>query len=201
MDYIDSIIIHSAPSQYLDGNNNPHYEILERLVEEGKIGAYGASLDTYADMKLFMDTTNGKVIEAFFNILHQDSAKAFDLAMKKEVGIIVKVPLDSGWLSGKYNAESTFSDIRKRWSKLDISTRSLLVDKVKHIVGAERNLSQTTLSFCLAYQAVSTVIPSNTSVRQLENNTESTKHPLTKKLVKSLEDFYQSEVAHLKLPW
>lgn len=201
MDYIDSIIIHSAPSQYLDGNNNPHYEILERLVEEGKIRAYGASLDTYADMKLFMDTTNGKVIEAFFNILHQDSAKAFDLAMKNEVGIIVKVPLDSGWLSGKYNAESTFSDIRKRWSKLDISTRSLLVDKVKHIVGAERNLSQTALSFCLAYQAVSTVIPGNTSVSQLENNTESTKHPLTKKLVKSLEDFYQSEVAHLKLPW
>ncbi|WP_166964334.1 aldo/keto reductase [Yeosuana marina] len=201
VDYLDSLILHSPPSEYLDGNNNPHYEILERLIEEGKIRAYGASLDTYNDMKLFMDTTNGNVIEAFFNILHQDTAKAFKTAIEKEVGIIVKIPLDSGWLSGKYNAESTFNDIRKRWSKTDISTRSLLVDKVKHIVGAEDNLAQKALSFCLAYEAVSTVIPGNTSIRQLKNNIESTKRPLSKELVINLEDFYQNEVEHLKLPW
>lgn len=201
VDYIDSLIMHSPPSEYLDGNNNPHYEILERLVEEGKIRAYGASLDTYKDMKLFIETTNGSVIEAFFNILHQDSANAFDLAIEKELGIIVKIPLDSGWLAGKYNAESIFNDIRKRWSKTDISIRSLLVDKVKHIIGLEKNLAQIAISFCLAYEAVSTVIPGNTSISQLNNNIESTHNPLSKELVKNLEDFYQNEVEHLKLPW
>ncbi|MGZ0017861.1 aldo/keto reductase [Yeosuana sp. AK3] len=201
VDYVDSLIIHSPPSQYLDGNNNPHYEILERLVEEGKIHAYGASLDTYNDMKLFMDTTNGRVIEAFFNIFHQDSAKAFDLAQQKEVGIIVKIPLDSGWLSGKYNAESTFTDIRKRWSKIDIFTRSMLVEKVKDIIGQDKNLPQSALSFCLAHKAVSTVIPGNTSVAQLESNIESTHNPMSKELVEKLQVFYKNEVEDIKLPW
>lgn len=114
VDYVDSLIIHNPPFKYLDGNKNDHYEILERLIEEGKIKAYGASLDTYEEMKLLMNTTNAKVIEAFFNILHQDASRAFDMTIEKEVGIIVKIPLDSGWLSGKYNAESTFNDIRSR---------------------------------------------------------------------------------------
>lgn len=50
VDYIDSLIIHKPPSEYYDGNKNDHYEILEKLVDEGKIKAYGASLDTYDDM-------------------------------------------------------------------------------------------------------------------------------------------------------
>lgn len=93
VDYIDSFIIHNPPFEYLDGNNNPHYEILERLIEEGKINAYGASLDTYKDMKLFMETTNCSVIEAFFNILHQDTALAFSLAQKKILELLQKYHL------------------------------------------------------------------------------------------------------------
>ena len=201
VDYIDSLIIHNPPFEYLDGNNNPHYEILERLMDEGKINAYGASLDTYNDMKLFMDTTNCSVIEAFFNILHQDAALAFSLAQKKDVGIIVKIPLDSGWLSGKYNAESTFNDIRNRWSKIDVLTRNNLIKKVKNIIDQENNLAQSAISFCLAYDAVSTVIPGNTTITQLKSNLESANKPISKELVKKLEDFYQNEVKHLNLPW
>ena len=201
LDYIDSLIIHSPPFEYLDGNNNPHYEILERLMDEGKINAFGASLDTYNDMKLFMDTTNCGVIEAFFNILHQDTALAFRLAQKKDVGIIVKIPLDSGWLSGKYNAESIFNDIRNRWSRTDIITRSNLIKKVKNIIDQENNLAQSAISFCLAYDAVSTVIPGNTTITQLKSNLESANKPISKELVEKLENFYQNEVKHLNLPW
>lgn len=200
-DYIDSVIMHSPPVEYLDGNQNPHYEVFEDLIAEGKINAYGASLDTYKDMKLFMDTTNAKVIEAFFNILHQDTASAFALAQKKEVGIIAKIPLDSGWLSGKYTAESTFSGIRSRWSKMDIINRSHLIKKIKSILDHENRLAQSALSFCLAYDAVSTVIPGNTSVEQLKSNLESVDQPMPKELVKKLEDFYQNEVKPLQLPW
>jgi len=66
VDYIDTVIIHNPPIEFLDGNKNPHYEILERLMAEGKILGYGASLDSYKEMKLFMETTNCSVIEAFF---------------------------------------------------------------------------------------------------------------------------------------
>lgn len=200
-DYVDSLIIHNPPKEYLDGNQNPHYEILEQLKEEGKIRAYGASLDTYDDIKLFLETTNGEVIEAFFNILHQDTARAFGLALEKKVAIIAKVPLDSGWLSGKYNAESIFTDIRKRWKKNDIKTRAVLVDRVRDIILKEANLVHTAISFCLAYDAVSTVIPGNTSIKQLKNNLESIENPLSKELVRELESFYQNEVKDLKLPW
>lgn len=201
VDYVDSLIIHNPPISYLDGNRNDHYEILERLIEEGKIKAYGASLDTYDEMELLINTTNAKVIEAFFNILHQDTSRAFKMAQEKEVGIIVKIPLDSGWLSGKYNAESTFDDIRSRWSKKDIQTRAHLVNRVKEIINSEENLSQKALSFCLAYEGVSTVIPGNANITQLTNNVESLSQPVSKELVKKLEKFYQSEVKDLSLPW
>lgn len=200
VDYIDSLILHSPPIELLDGNNNPHYEKLERLVEEGKINAYGASLDTSSDMKLFMDTTNAGVIEAFFNILHQDTALAFSLAQKKEVGIIVKIPLDSGWLSGKYTAESTFKGIRDRWSKKDIITRSDLVKKVKDIIDQEE-LAQAAIAFCLAHDAVSTVIPGTSSITQLESNVASAERSISKEVVENLKDFYENEVKQLKLPW
>jgi aryl-alcohol dehydrogenase-like predicted oxidoreductase len=201
VDYVDSIIIHNPPNEYLDGTKNDHYEIFERLIDEGKIKAYGASLDTYETMQLLMNTTNAGVIEAFFNILHQDSARAFGLAKEKGVGIIAKIPLDSGWLSGKYNAESTFQDIRKRWSKQDIQTRAHLVDKVKEIVHAEDNLAQKAISFCLGYEAVSTVIPGNINIAQLKTNVESINNPISRETIKKLEEFYLNEVKPLNLPW
>jgi aryl-alcohol dehydrogenase-like predicted oxidoreductase len=201
VDYVDSLIIHNPPSKYLDGNKNDHYEILEKLIEEGKIKAYGASLDTYEDMKLLMESTNAEVIEAFFNILHQDVSRAFAMAKEKEVGIIAKIPLDSGWLSGKYTGESIFNDIRSRWSRKDIQTRAQLVTRVKDIIQTENNLAQKAISFCLAYDAVSTVIPGNVNTDQLKSNVESVNNPISMELVETLEEFYKDEVKDLKLPW
>lgn len=201
VDYVDSIIIHNPPFEYLDGHKNDHYEILERLVEEGKIRAYGASLDTYDEMKLLMETTNAEVIEAFFNILRQDASRAFEMAKTKGVGIIVKIPLDSGWLTGKYNAESTFNDIRSRWSKEDIKTRASLIEKIKSIIGDEHLISQAAIGFCLAYDAVSTVIPGNISLEQLKSNIQSIENPLPKEIIENLEHFYKTKVKELHLPW
>jgi aryl-alcohol dehydrogenase-like predicted oxidoreductase len=201
LDWVDSLIIHNPPFEVLDGNQNDHYEILEKLKSEGKIKAYGASLDTYEEMKLFIQTTQSEVIEVFFNILHQDSLRAFDIAKEKEVSIIVKIPLDSGWLTGKYNENSTFHDIRNRWSRADINLRARLVNKLNKIINNGMNLAQTAISFCLAYDAVSTVIPGNSSISQLEDNVRSSSEPLSKELINRLEQFYHDEVKELNLPW
>lgn len=202
-DYVDSLIFHNPPFEILDGSNNPHYEILEKLKEEGKIKAYGASVDTYEEMKLFLDTTQGEVVEAFFNILHQDTARGFEQAKKQETGLIVKIPLDSGWLSGKYSIDSTFEDIRSRWSKSDLQTRAKLVEKVKAILNLdnEYSLAQAAMAFCLSYDAVSTVIPGNSTLAQLESNIASTHLKLASEKIRKLEDFYHNEVKDLKLPW
>jgi aryl-alcohol dehydrogenase-like predicted oxidoreductase len=201
VDYVDSLILHNPPYNLLDGNQNPHYEILERLKEEGKINAYGASLDTYEEMKLFMETTNGQIIEAFFNILHQDTARAFDMALKKEIAIIVKIPLDSGWLSGKYSSLSTFDGIRKRWSQNDIRIRGTLIEKLNKIIGDQNKLAQVAILFCLSYDAVATVIPGNTTISQLQNNLSYTKESISPEMIEKLENFYQNEVKHQSLPW
>lgn len=201
LDYVDSLIIHNPPSSYFDGNQNDHYEVLEKLIDEGKIKAYGASLDTYDDLKLLLDTTNSKVIEAFFNILHQDISRGFEMAKRKKVGIIVKIPLDSGWLSGKYNAESTFNDIRGRWSKEDIVKRANLVDKVKSILGNEGSLAQKAIAFCLTYDAVSTVIPGNVNTNQLISNVKSADVSISESQIEELKLLFEREVKHLNLPW
>ncbi|GAA4281070.1 aldo/keto reductase [Gaetbulibacter aestuarii] len=201
LDHVDSLIIHNPPMELLDGQQNDHYNILEKLKDEGKIKAYGASLDTYDEMKLFMETTQASVIEAFFNILHQDVARAFALAKEKEVAIIAKIPLDSGWLSGKYNENSKFNDVRDRWSRKDIKTRAHLVDQVIEIIGNERSLPETAISYCLAYDAVRTVIPGNTNASQLISNVKAAENRMPTDLVKSLEEFFIAQVAPLNLPW
>lgn len=108
---------------------------------------------------------------------------------------------NSGWLSGKYNSSSTFNDIRSRWSAADIDTRARLVEKVKTIVGRDHDLAQTAIAFCLAYDAVSTVIPGNVNSAQLRANLQSVNQPIPAELVEKLEKFYLNEVKELQIPW
>lgn len=201
-DYLDSVLFHNPPKELLDGNQSPdHYELLERLMAEGKIRAYGASVDTYEEMKLFLDTTNGSVVEAFFNILHQDTGRGFEQAQAQGVAVIAKIPLDSGWLSGKYGPQSTFGGVRSRWSRQDIEQRAALVARVEEILAPTFQLPQAALAFCMAHDAVSTVIPGASALQQLHSNLDSLNYPLPDSLVKELQAFYEDEIRSLRLPW
>ncbi len=200
-DYADSVLLHNPPSEMLKAEGNAHYEILEQLKKEGKILAYGASLDTKDDMVTFMNHTGGQVIEAFFNILHQDVRFAFELAKKKEVRIIAKIPLDSGWLSGKYHGDSVFEGIRSRWSREDIITRAGLVDWLRALPQEGQSLSQFALQYCLSYGEVATVIPGIAGMEQLMMNIEALKYPMGNETLHWLENFYEKEVKAKKLVW
>lgn len=196
-DYLDSIIIHSPPMALLDGNKNDHYEVFEKLMVEGKIRAYGASVDRADEARLLLETTGAQVVECFFNILHQDAASAFD----QDAAFIAKIPFDSGWLTGKYDHNSEFSGIRERWAKEDIRTRGKLVDQVSQLVGGRDAIAAAALTFCTAFDAVTTVIPGATSKEQLLNNVKALQHPMDPNTRRALEAFYAAEVRHLNLPW
>ena len=88
---------------------------------------------------------------------------------------------------------------------IDGVTSELLLQKmtstVKEIVQAKDDLAQKAISFCLSYDAVSTVIPGNINIDQLASNVESINKPISKDLVAKLEEFYLNEVKQLKLPW
>ena len=201
VDYLDSVIIHSPPTDFLDGNKNDHYAILERLQEEGKIKAYGASVDFEDEINLLMETTNAKVIQSFFNIFHQDCKRSFDLLKSKGATVIAKIPFDSGWLTGKYGADSQFTGVRNRWSREDIQTRARLLERVKDMVAGHPSLISAALTFCTSFDAVSTVIPGAVSTEQMLANIEAIQHPIDPKVVAQLEAFYEEEVRALKLPW
>ena len=201
IDCLDSVIIHSAPSELLNGNKTDIYEILECLQDEGKIKAYGASIDFAGEITTLPGTTNARVIQSFFNILHQDCKGAFDLVQKHGAAVIAKIPFDSGWLTGKYTATSEFEGVRARWSRDDIATRAALVDRVKSIIGGDVELMPAALSFCSAFDAVSTVIPGAITEAQLKSNIAASQQQMSPSIRAELEAFYEKEVRALELPW
>jgi aryl-alcohol dehydrogenase-like predicted oxidoreductase len=143
------------------------------------------------------------VLEVLFNILHQDARRAFDLVQKNDVGILTKVPLDSGWLSGKYNAQSTFTGVRARWTTEQIQQRAELIDQLKWLKEDRSSLAQKALAFLLSYPEVGSVIPGARSISQLQENFSVSGQQLSDNARKNLECFWNDATkgaVHL-LPW
>ncbi|AGB40283.1 putative oxidoreductase, aryl-alcohol dehydrogenase like protein [Halobacteroides halobius DSM 5150] len=199
-DYLDSVLLHNPPFEFLTGST-PHFEILQKLKDEGIIKAYGASVDTSEEMLALIENTKAEVIEVMFNILYQEPRKVFDKAKEAGVGLIIKVPLDSGWLTGKYNKNSNFTGIRARWSQEVIERRAQLVDKIKQIKSDQRDMVDEALRFILSYPEVSTVIPGIRNRNQLEQNLNANNKEMLKSLQKEYESFYKDNLAGNELPW
>ncbi|MEI5907344.1 aldo/keto reductase [Bacillus spongiae] len=199
-DYVDSILLHNPPFEYLNGNS-PHYEELEKLKAEGKIRAYGASVDTSRDLTELMKTTNSQVVEVMYNIFHQEPASAFKLVKEKEAGLIIKVPLDSGWLTGKYTENSRFEGIRSRWTTEQIKQRATLLSKLGFLTEDGTSIVQAALRFILARNEVSTVIPGAKNSKQLSENLSATEKELPEEMLTQIQQLWENEWKHLALPW
>jgi len=132
-DYLDVLVLHNPPNQ-MYGGRDPLWDAMEQARLQGKIRHYGASLDFAADVEECLSNTKSSVLEVLFNIFHQDVRRAFAHVRQHGAGIIVKVPLDSGWLTGRFDASSRFEGIRARWSKEQIAQRSELVSRIRWLV-------------------------------------------------------------------
>jgi aryl-alcohol dehydrogenase-like predicted oxidoreductase len=197
--YLDSVIIHNPNIEILKGNTE-HFQILESLKQQGLIRYLGVSIDTKEEFKTVLENQKVDIIEIMFNIFFQDVSQYFELAKQKHIHLIAKIPLDSGWLTGKYNEHSTFSGIRSRWSKEDIERRAFLIRKLKDIV-KEDSLIQIALAFVLSFDAISVVIPGIHSKEHLRSNLQALSYPLSTKMKEALQQFYVDHIKNKPLPW
>ncbi|MFT6985665.1 MAG: aryl-alcohol dehydrogenase-like predicted oxidoreductase [Psychromonas sp.] len=199
-DYIDSVLLHSPAIELCDGDN-PLYDVFQELVQEGKILAFGASLDDYQSIHKLVSTTPSNIIMPLYNINFQESGNAFKEAAEKEYGIVVKVPLDSGWLTGKFTSESRFNDIRSRGYSDYIERRFALQQDLLKIIGTEMTLHEAALSFILAQPAVSTVIPGIKNEQQLADNIAASQKSISPELQQKLKEYYDTQVKSVPLGW
>lgn len=200
-DYVDILLLHNPPRELMDGRVATQYEEMEQLKREGKIREYGVSLDWCEEMELVLETTNSRALEVYFNAFYQEMLPAFARAQQQGVGLIVKVPLDSGWLSGRYRGNSRFDDVRDRWSSAVIARRGELVEKFAQLAPADRSLVHSALQFCLAQPAVSTVIPGAKSVAQALDNIAAASQELPADVVEAIYALWEQEIKHDPLPW
>lgn len=197
--YVNSVILHNPPLEILEGKTN-HQKEFNRLKEIGKIHGFGVSIDTLEELELVLNNLEVDVIEILFNINSQAPKYLFEKIKEKGILLIAKIPLDSGWLSGKYSINSSFTGIRSRWDKEVIFNRAKVVDKIKSIVNDE-NLVKYALGFILSFDAVTTVIPGIKNLDQLNSNLEAATFQLSNDIKYKLERLYEEEIKPLNLPW
>lgn len=201
-DYLDCYLIHSPGRELMDEEKAPElYGVLQRLKQSGKIREYGVSVDWKEDLQEVLEHTQSKVVEVMYNAFHQDVAEAFPQAAQKGVGLIAKIPLDSGWLSGKYNSASHFDGVRDRWSTQVIERRSALVEMISQFVEEDESMTQMALQFCLGAPEISTVIPGAKSVEQVYHNIKSAERKISPYALAGIRELYESEIRGKELPW
>jgi aryl-alcohol dehydrogenase-like predicted oxidoreductase len=201
-DYVDILLLHNPPRELMDGNVSVDlYEELEKLKTEGKIREYGVSLDWRVELENVLETTKSKAAEVFFNALYQEPLPAFQKAQDQGMGLIIKVPLDSGWLSGRYRGNHKFDDIRNRWPPEVLERRSELVEQFAALLPEGTSMAHAALQFVLAQPQVSTVIPGAKTVQQALDNFASADKQLSPETVQAMHDLWTREIEADPLPW
>ena len=201
-DYLDVLLLHNPPSELYAGTD-PVWAALEEARAQGKIRHYGASLDLAAEVEDCLANTNSEVLEVLFNVFHQDVRRAFAAVREREAGIITKVPLDSGWLTGRFDASSRFEGIRSRWSEKHIAQRAELVSGIQWLVEDGSELAHKAIGYLLSYDEVSCVIPGIRTLQQLESNLAATNYRLASEEREKLEIFWEHFTGNGSklLPW
>ena len=201
-DYLDVLLLHNPPGDMYAGTD-PVWAALEEARVQGKIRHYGASLDLAAEVRDCLSNTSSEVLEVLFNVFHQDVRHSFDTVRQHGAGIVAKVPLDSGWLTGRFDANSRFQGIRVRWSEEEIAQRAKLVSEIGWLVQDDAELAHKAIAYLLSYDEVSCVIPGIRTQQQLESNLLAADCRLLPDEVSKLEEFWEqlTENGSNLLPW
>jgi aryl-alcohol dehydrogenase-like predicted oxidoreductase len=175
-DAIDYYQLHSARLSHLQQGNC--LEAMEQLQQQGKIRYWGISLNTFdpfPEAEFFMSAKIGAGFQLVLNILNQTSLPVIKNASAAGYGIIARMPLQFGLLTGKFDKGASFSENDHRKSRLTeqvILAANIVLEPVW--VLCEKygvNKTQLALSYILSYKEVSTVIPGIRTAAHAESNT------------------------------
>lgn len=171
-------------------------KIVEKTIKEGKVRFWGISLNDYQPENCLKTLDSGLIstVQFIFNIFHQKpKEKLLPSARKNNIGLIARVPLDEGGLTGKFTRETKFSEGDFRRNYFSVERLNELVrrtDELKSLISEEsESLTETALRFILSFDEISTVIPGMRKVSYVENNVSvSDGQKLSRELMEKLKE-------------
>jgi aryl-alcohol dehydrogenase-like predicted oxidoreductase len=196
IDAIDLYQLHNPSAEVM--RHGEIFDLLDRVKREGKIRHYGVSLETAADGIVAIQTGKPDTLQVVYNILHQDPEdELFALAQRDNIGIIARVPLERGVLSGRFTGPSSFAkgDFRARmFSEQALAPLNAAVSQLGFLVkGDVPNLADAALRFVLSHPAVSSVIPGIRTARQVDDNAAASGKRLPGSDLTRLRELYRDE--------
>lgn len=171
---IDLLQLHVWNPEWL--NDDDWRRAFDDLKAAGKVTAVGISInDHQPDSALDMIRTGLiDTVQVIYNVFDQTPEQnLFPLCQAEDIGVLARVPLDEGALTGNITPSTTFppGDFREFYFRGDRKREvEEHVNALRADLGPDTNLADTALRFCLSHPAVSTVIPGMRSVRHAESN-------------------------------
>ncbi|KYG27064.1 aldo/keto reductase [Alkalihalobacillus trypoxylicola] len=173
-DYVDLYQFHSGSDEVF--RNDELWTTLDKQRQAGKIRHLGISIGSNENI-FQVDLASeyqADVIQVVYNRLEtQPEAKVFPSCIEQDLGVLARVPLASGYLSGKYKANATFNEQDVR-SRHEAENRKRILHNVEDIKKQEvptgMDMAQWALAWCLKHPAVTTVIPGCKNPEQVISN-------------------------------
>ena len=205
---LDLLQLHCPPSETYRRDST--FEALDRLKEAGKLKNYGVSVEKVEEARVALDYPGVATVQIIFNIFRQKPAEEFfPLAEERGVGILARVPLASGLLSGKMSADRAFSEDDHRnfnrdgeafdrgetFSGVDFETGLEAVEELKVLVPEGNTLAQFALRWILMHPAVSCAIPGGKNPSQVEDNVAAVEiPPLDEGTMERVKEIYDGSI-------
>jgi aryl-alcohol dehydrogenase-like predicted oxidoreductase len=205
---IDLYQVHCPPFDIIKQGNV--FEVLEDLKKEGKIKYYGVSVETVEEGLYVVNETNASTIQVIFNMLRQKPLEQLlPQAVQKDVGILVRLPLASGLLTGKFTTQSTFEEddhrkfnrngeafnVGETFGGLEFERGVKLSQDLAWIAEDRVNMTRAALRWILDQPEISCVIPGFRNVKQVEDSLGALEVPsFSKEELSKLREFYKNEV-------
>lgn len=205
LETIDLIQLHCPPTEVY---YRPEiFELFDQLKKEGKIQHLGVSVEKVEEALKAIEYDNVTTVQIIFNMFRQRPAQLFfSEAKKKNIGIIVRVPLASGLLTGKFTSSTDFTsgdhrqfnrngeafDKGETFSGIDYNTGIAAVEELKRIFPGQTNLAPIALKWILQFDAVSCIIPGASNNNQVDSNLSAFKVPgITAAQLKAVQEVYE----------
>ena len=208
LEAVDLLQLHCPPTEAY--RQDETFEALDRLQQEGKIKNYGVSVETVEEAKMALDYPGVKTVQIIFNIFRQKPAEEFfPIAEEKDVGVIVRVPLASGLLSGKmvrdrefpeddhrnFNRDGEAFDRGETFAGVDFDTGLDAAEELKELVPEGHTLAQLALRWILDHPTVSCAIPGGKRQSQVEDNVAAAGiQPLSEQARERIKEVYDSRI-------